>query len=366
MKTLSATLERHNNNFDLIRLGAALAVMFGHSFGLRHSGNMELMLWFTHRESSGSLAVYGFFLISGLLVSASYEKQSSPLRFAGLRALRIWPGAMVCALFIALVIGPLFTSVAWSDYFLNSQTWHWLMHNTSLIGGVGGFLPGVFEKNHLPLLVNATMWTLPIELECYVIVLIAGLLGAIGSKRGTVLVLTVVGVIFTHFALHPPVRITLGQFFIIPIAYSFYPVPFFLLGMLLYPFREHVFLHWLPAVSLLIAYVVLRYTVIGEVLLYPAFAYALLWVASIRRLRKFKPRHDYSYGVYLYGFVVQQSVTALYPALNNYLNVAIAIPITLGLASLSWHFVERPCLSALRERRSPVLEASPITAGTAS
>lgn len=367
MKTLSETLERDNNNFDLIRLCAALAVMVGHSFGIRGGTDLEAMLKFTHRESSSSLAVFGFFLISGLLVSASYAKQSSPLRFMGLRALRIWPGAVVCALFTVLVVGPLFTTASLSDYFSSQLTLHWLVHNASLIGGVGGPLPGLFEKNHLAMIVNGTVWTLPVELECYVIVLVAGLMGAIGSKRGTVLVVAIVGVAFAYFVKHPPVHYKLGDFFTLPPAYSFYPVPFFLLGMLLYPFRDRVRLHWLPAVLLLGMYLASRNTRVGAIVLYPAFAYGLLWFASIRSLRALKPTHDYSYGIYLYGFVIQQAVTTFDPTLNNYLSVGIAIPVTIVVAGLSWHFVERPCLALMRGKRIGRVDASSaasLNAGT--
>ncbi|WP_164931853.1 acyltransferase [Dyella sp. M7H15-1] len=366
MKTLAETLERDSNNFDLIRLGAALAVMFGHSFGV-HGGNvdMEWMLQFTHRESFGSLAVYGFFLISGLLVSASYVNHASPLRFVSLRVMRIWPGAIACALFIGLVVGPLFTRLPLTGYFADPMVFRWLVHNASLVGGVGGWLPGVFEHNHLAMLVNPTFWTLPIELECYGIVLIVGLLGFIGSRWRTLLAVGVVGVLFTYFAKHPPTHITLGQFFIIPIAYSFYPVPFFLLGMLLYPFRRYIPLHWLPAVLLFAAYIMLRDTVAGTIILYPGFAYGLLWMASLPNLRRFKPRHDYSYGIYLYGFVVQQAITVLLPSLSNYCSVAIAIPITVVLAAVSWHVVECPCLALVRRNASSFAGVSPIAAADA-
>lgn len=352
MKTLAKTLERDNNNFDLIRLGAALAVMFGHSFGI-HGGDvdMEWVLKFTHRESFGSFAVYGFFLISGLLVSASYARQGSPLRFISLRALRIWPGEIVCALFIGLVVGPLFTSVPLASYFTDPTTIRWLVHNTSLLGGVGGRLPGVFEHNHLSMLANVTVWTLPIELECYVIVLILGLLGLLDSKWWTLLVIGAASALFAYFVKHPPTHMTLGQFFVLPIAYSFYPVPYFLLGMLLYPFRRFIPLHWLPAVLSIVAYIMLRDTVAGTVILYPAFAYGLLWISSMRELQRFRPKHDYSYGIYLYGFVVQQAVTDLLPSQSNYLSVAIAIPIAILLAALSWHFIERPCLALVRHQR---------------
>lgn len=363
MKILSETLERNNNNFDLIRLCAALAVMVGHSYGICGGNDHELVLQFTHRESFGSLAVYTFFMISGLLVSASYAKQSSMLRFVGLRAARIWPGAIVCALFTALIVGPLFTSNSLSDYFSSSTTYRWLVHNMSLIGVVGGPLLGVFDGNRLGFLVNGAVTTLPIELECYAIVLVAGLLGmGPNSRRGTVIVVAVMGVIFAYFVKHPPVHITLGGFFAKRTLYSFYPVPFFLLGMLLYSFRERLILHWLPAFLLLGVYVALRFTEVGTVLLYPAFAYGILWLASIRSLCWLKPKYDYSYGIYLYGFVIQQTVVAVNPTLNNYVSVAIAVPITVVLAALSWHIVEHPCLAWMHAwRRRAALKATGVS-----
>jgi peptidoglycan/LPS O-acetylase OafA/YrhL len=362
MKTLSEALQRDGNNFDLIRLGAALAVMLGHSYGL--CGNSyELVAQFTHRESSSSLAVYAFFLISGLLVSASYARQSSSLRFAGLRAARIWPGAIVCALFTALVVGPLFTSVSLTDYFSSLTTYRWLAQNMSLVGSLGGPLLGVFDRNRFGFVVNGSISTLPIELECYAIVMIAGWLGlGANSRRGTLLVVAVVGVLFWYFAKHPPVHITLGGFFVKRILYSFYPVPFFLLGMLLYPFRDRVILHWLPALSLVGIYIAFRFTAVGMILLYPVFAYGLLWLASVRSLRWLKPKYDYSYGIYLYGFVIQQTIVAMNPSLNNYVSLAIAIPITVVLAALSWHFVEQPFLAWMHAWRFPAtLKAAEIS-----
>jgi peptidoglycan/LPS O-acetylase OafA/YrhL len=359
MKTLSETLERGNNNFDLIRLLAALAVMLGHSYGVQ-AGQMESMLMFTHRESFGSLAVYGFFMISGMLVSASFANQSSTLRFLALRALRIWPGAIVCALFIALVVGPVFTAVPIANYFASWVTFRWVVHNTTLIGHVGGPLPGMFDTNHLKNLVNATVWTLPVELKCYVIVLLAGMSGIIRSTLRMLLFIIAAGAIFALFANHPPKYLPLGDFFRLQIAYSFYPVPFFLLGMLCYALRDHIRLNWLPAAILVIAYVVTRFSFISSLLLYAGFAYGLLWLASVRFLRKFSPRYDYSYGIYLYGFVVQQVVASVAPALNNYIAFAISVPITVALAALSWHLVEHPCLTWFRSRSAA--EAEPVVA----
>src|SRR6185312_9760693 len=210
MNRLSQTLVRGNNNFDLIRLIAALMVMLGHSYGIQ-GGEMESMLRFSHLESFGSLAVYAFFMIIGL------------------RVLRIWPGAMVCAAFIVLVVGPVFSGLPLFAFLSDPQTMRWLFHNALLIDPVGGPLPQLFEANHLKSLVNATVWTLPVELKCYVIVLVAGLLGCIGSRWRTLAVVVLAGVVFAICVKHPPGDHFLGNFFILPLAYSFYPVPFFLL-----------------------------------------------------------------------------------------------------------------------------------------
>lgn len=352
MSRLSQTLVRGDNNFDLIRLVAALMVMLGHSYGIQ-AAKAEPALWFTHLESFGSLAVYAFFMISGMLVSASFENQSSSFRFIGLRMLRIWPGAMACAIFIVLVVGPIFSTMPPHVFLTDPQTMRWSFHNVLLIDPVGGPLPGLFEANHLKSLVNATVWTLPVELKCYVIVLLAGLLGCIGSKRRTLAVVVLAGVVFAIFANHPPKYLPLGDFFILPLAYSFYPVPFFLLGMLLYAFRDRVVIDGRLALVLLVAYLILRHSQFSPVMLYPAFAYGVLWMGSTPVLRRIVPKHDYSYGIYLYGFVVQQSLSGLYPAMNNYLSLLFAVPITVMLAALSWHLVERPCMRAFRRRRAP-------------
>jgi peptidoglycan/LPS O-acetylase OafA/YrhL len=364
VKSLAETLVRGKNNFDLIRLLAALAVMFGHSFGIRGGDNFEWMLQFTHRESFGSLAVYAFFLVSGLLVSASYVKQAAPLRFVALRALRIWPAAVVCALVIGLFVGPIFTIATPAAYFANDFTQQWLLHNITLLGHVGGPLPGVFMHNHLGSLVNATAWTLPVELQCYVIVLVLGLFGVLTSRTGIAIAIGLLSVAFAYVVSHPSAHITLGSFFLLPIAYSFYPVPFFFLGMLLFTFRDRVKLHWAPAVLGTVAYLAFRNNEIGKFLLYPVFAYGVLWVASLRCLFPFQPRHDYSYGIYLYGFVVQQALTDIFPSWSNYLNVLIAIPITVLLAAISWHLVERPCLEVLRRAQVPVPLRSRAVAGS--
>ncbi|MET9622717.1 hypothetical protein ABZZ37_18390 [Streptomyces sp. NPDC006464] len=79
----------------------------------------------------------------------------------------------------------------------------------------------------------------------------------------------------------------------------------------------------------------------------PAFAYALVWLA-IRlpaAFRRIGAKHDYSYGIYIYGFLVQQTLALLgYTRWGLAAYLALTFLITLLLAMASWHLVERPAM----------------------
>lgn len=349
MRVLSDTLRRGNNNFDLIRLFASLLVMLGHSYGMQ-GGGFESMLMWTHLESFASLAVYGFFLISGMLVSASFANRSTVGRFLAARAARIWPGVIVCSAFIAFAIGPLFTSMSAFTYLSTPEVFHWFVRNASLLGSVGGPLPGLFADHHAQFLVNSPAWTLPVELKCYALVLVAGAAGLISSRWGILSFCALASVLFAYVVGHPWQIPFMHDFFVLQMGYSFYPVPFFLLGMLLYGFRDRILLSARLALTLLVGAIVLRYSWPGTIFFYLCFAYGLLCIASARPLLWLRPRHDYSYGIYLYGFMIQQVFSGFQPAMNSYLSLLFTIPITIVVAALSWHFVEAPALALVRRK----------------
>jgi len=115
-----------------------------------------------------------FFVISGFLIAASLQRNSVQGYLAS-RALRILPALIVCVGLSTFVLGPLLTTSA--DYWRNPQTWQYFTHNATL-HRAEFFLPGVFEQ--LPrTAINGSLWTLPIEAQLYIALLIAGLLGMI-------------------------------------------------------------------------------------------------------------------------------------------------------------------------------------------
>jgi peptidoglycan/LPS O-acetylase OafA/YrhL len=356
MLSLTQALSRGKNNFDLIRLFAALAVMFGHSYVLQLTNDLrDPVTQLFGRESSGSLAVFAFFLMSGILISASFDRQRSVPRFLALRVARIWPALAGCSLFAAFIVGPLFTTWTTHAYFASPATWYFLGHMLTIVHGLGWLLPGVFTNNPFVGAINAAVWTLPLELKCYLVVLAAGAMGLTGTRRGMTLAVIVAFAGFALLLRHPPSEVLLGDLTVLQAGYSFWPVPFFLAGMLLYGWRDQIVLHWGIAFVLAAAYLGLHDTAAGALAFYLAFGYGVLWIGTLPALRRFAPRHDYSYGVYVYGFVIQQCVASIAPGLNHLLAFLIALPIVFACAAFSWHLIESPALRLCRhliERRS--------------
>ena len=175
--TASAAPQAHPpNNFDFVRLVAASMVLYSHHFIL--AGRPEEPKVFGI-ISFGHLAVVMFFSLSGYLVTQSWQSDPHIFRFAMRRILRIWPALAAAVIFCALILGPLVTSSPLIDYFENGGTWSYFKN---LIIPRAFHLPGVFENNPYPLSVNGSLWTIPIEVLCYMVLGAAGFLGLMKKR----------------------------------------------------------------------------------------------------------------------------------------------------------------------------------------
>ncbi len=339
--TVDTAISTGRNNFNLMRLIAAWLVIYSHSWPITGSAGVDAISALTQIKSGGALAVDVFFLISGFLVAASFQRNA--LReFVLARALRIYPALIVCVLLSVCVLGPLLTTAP--DYWSDQKTWRYLWANASL-WRAQFWLPGVFDT--LPrTAVNGSLWTLPIEGHLYVALTIAGLAGMLAPKRYLPAWTLAVAAACAFAYLRAPLPEHL--------VYLLWVTVFFITGTLCWVYRQHIPLSIWPMLTLLAAAVALRGTWWFGLVYVPLLTYATFYIALIPKLPVIA-RTDLSYGLYLYGWPMQQ-LALLAGAATVATNTAVATAFAFACAALSWFLVERPALGWKRRllaKRSP-------------
>ncbi|UDL91623.1 acyltransferase [Mesorhizobium sp. PAMC28654] len=166
-------MEHQNNSFDFLRFSAATLVIWGHSYELNAMPSVPTVF----ASTVNSMGVVIFFIISGFLVTESLRRSDSFIDFFWKRALRIFPGLIVCTLLTALVLGPLVSALPTAEYFANPLVADFLKN---AVLNVHYFLPGVFQQNHI-IAVNGSLWSLPVEALCYIVL---GTLGYVIVRKG--------------------------------------------------------------------------------------------------------------------------------------------------------------------------------------
>ena len=340
-----------DNNFDAIRLAAALAVVIGHGWplnGVAHPPAIGGIPVFT-------LAVYVFFSLSGYLVGTSWVRDSRPVPFLVRRVSRIFPALIVVVVLSVFVIGPLVTTVGLTEYFASPTTWRYLS-NVTLLASYD--LPGVFAEHPRPV-VNGALWTLGPEFLCYLGVLAVGLLARLARRRvpgpAVAAAFGVLAVVIAGLALTPAPALDEPR----P---ALQAMVFFAVGaMLAHAGVRRIPL--LPAAILLVAW-------IAGVLLLPELRLVWAWFALtgivlavgtrswpvVRRAGRFG---DISYGTYLWGFPIQQLVVLLAPDVPLAVSILAAVVGTLAIAAVSWHLVEKPSLALGRRIAARGLTSAP-------
>jgi peptidoglycan/LPS O-acetylase OafA/YrhL len=329
-------MARSRDNFGVLRLGAATAVLVSHAFGL--TGRVD-PLTPVSGQALGAAAVGVFFAISGYLVVGSWCRDPHLLRFLARRARRIWPALTVAVLFTAYVVGPLFTRLPVRDYLDSGGTHVYVLAKLGMLRA-DHLLPGVFAANPLAT-ANGSLWTLPLEVQAYLVVAVLGLAGALRRGwflRAAWLFSVGAAVLVEAFDISTAVSISPQEAYLVAV---------FLGGALLYRERERVPLRGGVAAALIVAWFATRGTVVQVAVGAVAFPYASLWLALRTRpvLGRLVGRADLSYGLYLYAYPVEQAIRAgLGPSATPAITIALALPITGSLALVSWHVVEKPWL----------------------
>lgn len=332
-----------DNNLNLIRFVAASLVLISHSYAL-FFGDGAVEPW---REtlgiSMGRVAVDIFFCVSGYLVAGSLISSGSVRDFLLARFLRIYPGLWVALLLSTTVVGLCASTLSSNDFFTNAETAKYLIKNAIIIFGVAHYLPGVFENNPWSGAVNGSLWTLPHEVRAYLTLVLLWAV-AIALRRR-------IGISFANIC----VAFTVGllTFVIYAIAVDWELrflglLVIFMSGVLYRIYSQFVILRiWLAMVLLAALGLALQFGHQAFQLTYIfALPYILMCAIYLPKgyIRSFNRVGDYSYGLYVYAFPVQQLLMA--NGVNSVAQLTMAsFLITAGLAVMSWHIVEKKALT---------------------
>jgi peptidoglycan/LPS O-acetylase OafA/YrhL len=339
------------NNLTLVRLVLASAVIYTHCYWLLSGRTGEDDLSFLMGAPVSAYAVDGFFFLSGFLVYASLQRSAGVADFLLARLVRLWP-ALALSVGITVLAGYTFT-VDRADYF-SGATVKFLANNLSLIAPAYN-LTGVLCDGG-PCTINGSLWTLPWEARCYLLLGGLALLGLAREKMMVRLVLpvTLIGAILWDFA---AMRDAAGG--LIGRDALYYPDmadrlwPLFALGAAAHIFREKIRLSWMALGLLFIINLLAHQAGIGLHVRAVFVGYALLCFGFLTaRWRAVSGRwHDYSYGMYIYAFPVMIALGE-WREWGSHLTLAVVTALaTLPFAILSWHLVERPALDWFRQYR---------------
>ncbi len=351
-------LDVRNNSLNLVRLVLALLVLVAHGYYLSGEGTGPTL----RGENLGGWAVFGFFTISGYLITAS-RFANGFLRYLLLRAARIYPAFLVCLVVTAGVFAP----VAW-----------WAEH-----GSLGGFISTptsplayvtgnallrmtAFDVAGTPAAVpypgawNGSLWTLAYEFACYLVIGLLILLPAVRRHRWLVGVAFVASVAVwanapaLGLSQHPEIELMARL------------LPPFLGGALVQTAIRRVPLR-APLALLAAAGAVSAVLLVdrwGAQAAAPLFTYGILWLSTVLPSPAVIRRHDISYGAYIYAFPVQQLLA--YAGVHRLGVLAydvVGALATAVLATLSWRLVERPTMRRARRWRVPTDDGSGASEG---
>lgn len=359
--TVASGFNSRSNIVGLMRLLLAGSVLLSHSLILGY-GRVEPMTgWFRGQANLGQLAVYGFFVLSGFLIFRSAVRHDSIGRYSWHRFLRIFPGFWVCLLLTAFVAAPLLYVVSNGTligFFAEAPSpTSYVLHNSWLLMqqyGIGQLLTATpYGANHGSVF-DGALWSLHYEFACYVLI---ALIVYAGRRRARELTLAgFTGVLcasayaFHHGAHRFDVLATgfprFAQFGIDGNQLAALLLCL-LLGSVASAYPRWFPLDWRVALGAALVLVVSAREGYFGVVGVPAFCYLVLWVSSlpVPRLRDVGSRNDYSYGLYIYAFPIQQTLAlAGLPGAGRVAYLAVSCLLTAVAAYASWHLVEKPMM----------------------
>lgn len=361
-RSVGSQLDAHmgkTSGFDYLRIVLAVAVLCWHSYGILNGRQfVDAALSDPWMGRIIYVILPMFFALSGFLVAASLYRTPSIRTFLVFRVLRIFPALTVEICISALIFGPLLTTLPLAEYFSGRD---FSLYFMNILGLVRFELPGLFENLPYARVVNGSLWTVPYELECYFYLTICMLIGVFRRRFFVVAVFVVLTIIVVQLGFTSAkgilvmlkeqlagtsnVNANLQQATDSKLQLPRILVLSFFAGVLIYTWRNSIpFNAALAAVAGVLGFYLLQ----PELYFYSPLplAYLTVWLGLQTPAKlPYLFSGDYSYGVYLYAFPIQQAVLQTGLVRESYIaHVVVSLLLTFGLAVMSWHFIEKPFL----------------------
>lgn len=349
---LKNVVDSRDNNFNLIRMLAATAVIFSHSFALATGDKGTEPGVNLLGLSLGYIAVDIFFITSGFLVCRSLCVNNQVKTFIFSRCLRIYPALIVSTL-ICCIMGGILSEFTFAEFIVNQELREFIFYNSSMVITDYQELPGVFYSAPYSRSVNGSLWTLPWELRMYGVLIGLGIGLFITKKIGLSInwlsiVITVIAIsslslyIFNHFY---------GEkHWFYPKFYRFTAV--FFMGGAMYVLRKYITLNvrYFAVIScILVAFSLLNKDIFFLVYVL-TMPYLVLCVAYIPKgkILNYNQLGDYSYGTYIYAWPIQQVLAISIVGITPFQMFGLAFVFTLLMSYFSWNFIEKPSMRLKR------------------
>jgi len=336
------TTNHARNNFDCFRFVLAASVILSHSPQLIDgNAHREILMQLTgNRLALGATAVNAFFVISGYLITQSWLRSVTAGEYLLKRVLRIYPGYVAASLFLLIVVVPLTSG----ERLWWRKDWIQPLYEIAVLRYNGG-------SNTFPTLPyhggNGAVWTIPYEFWCYIVLAVV-----LGSLRHRIAVLTLFLTAYVGYEVKYLSGVPIDASLPLINELNDWPrfLTYYLSGACLFLYRGRI--KYTGPYALVAAVFVIGCTAAGwsEIAMPVAGSYLLMYAAflPVGRVNEFGKYGDFSYGVYLYGWPVQQLVLLWIPGIGPWPHFVASLAGASLLAVTSWHLVERPFL-----RRKP-------------
>lgn len=323
---LNKQLKIFSTNANLIRFVCALLVIVSHSFNLSQN-QVDPISFFTNGQISiGGLAVAVFFFYSGLYVSKSLARSNNLKDFAKKRFIRIFPQLWIVVILCAFLLGPIMSTLGFVDYISNKETYIYLLNGLTLpIHN----LPGVFENNIYGQTVNGALWTMPVEVFCYIALMIIWVFSKhIAKNKIKMRHLDILALIFSlaifAYTLYAGSEL---------LSSVFRAIIMFFIGCLFYEYADKITLDFKFAIISFVLLIAGFFTPVLNFVFIIFFPYFLCYLSlGICQIKTKNKLFGLSYEMYLIGFPIQQTIIAKFGgSMPVWLNITIAFVIVIAI-----------------------------------